>query len=156
MAGRNQEQLIYRLLLTALSPLLLLYLSVIAWREGDLRFWRQRRGRFGSSERQSPLWLHAASVGEVNAILPLVRRLHEEQPELPLLLTTVTPRASSKCTTSPAPTSHQRVLPVLSTTSNCAPSGLKRRVRAAPSNPPKLAWHALRPNCRSSQPHGRR
>lgn len=38
----------------------------------------------------SLLWLHAASVGETNAILPLIASLKRRRPDLSLLLTTVT------------------------------------------------------------------
>lgn len=38
----------------------------------------------------SGIWLHAVSVGEFNAILPLVKRLSEEMPEVPLYLSTTT------------------------------------------------------------------
>lgn len=36
------------------------------------------------------IWIHAASVGETNSILPLVKRLLETYPQLHILLTTVT------------------------------------------------------------------
>ncbi len=36
------------------------------------------------------LWLHAVSVGEVNAVIPLVRRIKEKHPDLPILVSTVT------------------------------------------------------------------
>lgn len=37
-----------------------------------------------------PLWVHAVSVGEVMAVVPLVERIKESRPELPILITTVT------------------------------------------------------------------
>jgi len=50
--------------------------------------------RFGRPGRTRPAgrlwWFHAASVGETNAILPLMHSLHERYPELRLLLTTFT------------------------------------------------------------------
>ena len=36
------------------------------------------------------MWLHAASVGETNAVLPLIERLTHERPDLPFVLTTGT------------------------------------------------------------------
>src|SRR5262245_42753572 len=46
----------------------------------------------GSSAQsaRSGIWLHAVSVGEFNAILPLVKQLAEEMPEVPLYLSTTT------------------------------------------------------------------
>ena len=50
--------------------------------------------RFGIAGRERPegklVWFHAASVGETNAILPLIHKLRKEHPELSLLLTTGT------------------------------------------------------------------
>lgn len=39
---------------------------------------------------QAPIWIHAVSVGEVNAALPLLRRLKEVCPALPVILSTIT------------------------------------------------------------------
>jgi len=63
--------------------------------------WRVRKGkedparlgeRYGRTERERPdgrlVWLHAASVGETIAVLPLIRKLRAEK--LAVLLTTVT------------------------------------------------------------------
>ena len=41
--------------------------------------------KFSFSSR--PLWFHAASVGEVKALKPLIERLKREKPELPLFIT---------------------------------------------------------------------
>ena len=50
----------------------------------------QRFG-FGFPEIERCIWLHAVSVGEVQAAAPLVRTLVQRFPEHPLLVTTVTP-----------------------------------------------------------------
>ena len=39
----------------------------------------------------SPLWIHAVSVGEAQAAVPIARALRERHPEVPLLFTTTTP-----------------------------------------------------------------
>ena len=43
-----------------------------------------------------PLWFHAASVGEVQALLPLVRALRQAFPELPLQFTTFTAAGAAR------------------------------------------------------------
>ncbi|HMO18813.1 MAG TPA: glycosyltransferase N-terminal domain-containing protein [Oligoflexia bacterium] len=50
-----------------------------------------------SKNTTSHIWIHAASVGEVRGILPLVRQIEKEYPDFPLLLTTtsVTGRATA-------------------------------------------------------------
>jgi 3-deoxy-D-manno-octulosonic-acid transferase len=65
------------------------YTVVRAARDGG---WRYLRERLGWVPRRSdaPLWIHCASVGEINAALPLVRELAAHG-HGPLLLTTNTP-----------------------------------------------------------------
>jgi len=41
-------------------------------------------------EIRGAMWLHAVSVGEFNAILPLVMALHQKYPRLPLVVSTTT------------------------------------------------------------------
>ncbi|MBX3135658.1 3-deoxy-D-manno-octulosonic acid transferase [Candidatus Obscuribacterales bacterium] len=36
------------------------------------------------------IWIHAVSVGEFNAVKPLIERIHEEIPELPIVVSTTT------------------------------------------------------------------
>ncbi|MCX7059218.1 MAG: 3-deoxy-D-manno-octulosonic acid transferase, partial [Proteobacteria bacterium] len=58
----------------------------------DRRHWRHLGERFGLGAPlpAGGLWVHAVSVGEVQAAATLVRALHERHPSLPLLLTTAT------------------------------------------------------------------
>jgi 3-deoxy-D-manno-octulosonic-acid transferase len=81
---------LYRALLWLLTP----YLRWRFWREGrrcrDSRYAPQRRGRGHPRFSERPVWLHAASVGELNALLPLLEALRRERPALPLLLTSNT------------------------------------------------------------------
>jgi len=81
----------YTLLLRLLALPLVLYTLWQALREGDWRYLRERLGYYRPSPSQRPIWLHAASVGEVNAALPLIESLQRQHPDLPLLLTTTTP-----------------------------------------------------------------
>jgi 3-deoxy-D-manno-octulosonic-acid transferase len=81
---------------------LALYLAV-PWLVGRL-LWRglsSGRGAMGLRERfgyvaesapdSRPLWLHAVSVGEINAAVPLIQLIRAAEPGLPLLVTTTTP-----------------------------------------------------------------
>jgi 3-deoxy-D-manno-octulosonic-acid transferase len=42
-----------------------------------------------------PIWLHAVSVGEVNALRLLLKGLHKEYPHTPLIISTVTPTGNA-------------------------------------------------------------
>ena len=87
---------LYTLLLYLLAPLVLLRL---AWRGLRTPAYRQRwRERFGSirpAVGERVVWLHAVSVGEVQAAAPLVRALLQ-RPEVSLLVTTTTPTGSAR------------------------------------------------------------
>jgi 3-deoxy-D-manno-octulosonic-acid transferase len=55
----------------------------------------ERMGHASIPRPATPLvWFHAASVGETNAVLPLIHLLRRERPELGILLTTVTVTSS--------------------------------------------------------------
>ena len=88
---------VYTGLLYLLLPLVLLRLL---WRSLRAPAYRERLGeRFGFFEG-APLpggiWIHAVSVGEVQAIEPLVRHLQKQHPELAITLTTSTPTGSER------------------------------------------------------------
>jgi len=86
-----RERWQYNGLLRLLALPLFLYTLWQALREKELSYLRQRLGFYRAPERRRVVWLHAASVGEVNAVLPLIKEFQQQQPEQPLLLTTTTP-----------------------------------------------------------------
>ncbi len=89
-----------------LSPGLWLYLGLTAFADGWVRRKLARRAeaghedparigeRFGRASRPRPegrlVWMHGASVGEVLALVELIRRLREERPDLAVLVTSGT------------------------------------------------------------------
>ena len=87
---------IYNLLLVIVSiavfPFLLgILLSRRKWRQGLA----QRLGHLSPQivddlKGRRPLWLHAVSVGEVIAAVPILRRIRARHPTLPIVLSTVT------------------------------------------------------------------
>jgi 3-deoxy-D-manno-octulosonic-acid transferase len=81
--------LIYRAVLWLTAPLLLGYTAWRAARDGGMVYLRERLGLDAPALRE-PLWIHCASVGEVNAILPLLLALGRRHPKTPLLVTTNT------------------------------------------------------------------
>ena len=43
-----------------------------------------------SDKLKHGIWIHAVSVGEFNAVKPLIERIHEEMPDLPIVVSTTT------------------------------------------------------------------
>ncbi len=83
---------LYRRLTTLAGPAIDLYLTArrAAGKEDRTRF-AERRGRPGRPRPSGPLlWLHAASVGEAQSALALIRRLLAESPARHALVTTGT------------------------------------------------------------------
>ena len=81
----------YRLMLLLLFPVLVLYSLWQGIRHRDLRYSAQRLGFAYGRCPQHPLWLHCASVGEVQASLPLIKAIKEKHPELAIVLSSTTP-----------------------------------------------------------------
>ena len=77
-----------------------LYAGWMLWRGVRERdWWTHFSERFGIGARieiPGSIWVHAVSVGEVQAAAALVRALAERYPRLPLVLTTVTPAGAQR------------------------------------------------------------
>lgn len=87
----------YTVILYLLTPVILLRLL---WRglyaPGYRHRWSERFAVFEAPPLEDPIWVHAVSVGEVNAAVPLVRALQHSHPATPIVLTTVTPTGSEQ------------------------------------------------------------
>lgn len=80
------------------QPLILLFMWLRGFKAPN---YRKRIGeRYGLYHTPRPqpngLIIHAASVGEVIAATPLVRRIQQDYPDLPITFTTVTPTGSDR------------------------------------------------------------
>lgn len=92
---------LYTLVLYLLTPFAL---ARLAWRglraPGYWQRWGERFGFIpetaGEQPSESPIWVHAVSVGEVQAAVPLLRALLKQYPDVPLLVTTTTPTGSEQ------------------------------------------------------------
>jgi 3-deoxy-D-manno-octulosonic-acid transferase len=64
----------------------------------DRSYWRNFGERFGFGPplAGSPIWVHAVSVGEVQAAAALVRALRRDYPDTPVLVTTFTPTGAAR------------------------------------------------------------
>lgn len=88
---------LYSTVLYLLVPLTVYHLIWRGFRQPSyFQRWNERYARYGDSPHTSTLWLHAVSVGEVNAAVPLVNALRRGRPDLHLLVTTITPTGSER------------------------------------------------------------
>ncbi len=88
---------LYTLLLFLATPLLVLRLLARGVRSRPYhRRWPERFGFFRAPGFSGSLWVHAVSVGEVNAAEPLIKALRRDYPDAPLVITTVTPTGTAR------------------------------------------------------------
>lgn len=88
MAG--PMRLLYLCLGHCLAPIAFVRECWRAYRQPHYRPGLWGRWGFGSTVADRAIWVHAVSVGEVQAAGPLVRRLAKEYPDRPLVLTAST------------------------------------------------------------------
>ncbi len=74
--------------------------GVMLWRGlRDRSYWRNFGERFGyghGPDSAGSIWIHAVSVGEVQAAASLVAALRERYPQVPLVVTSVTPTGAQR------------------------------------------------------------
>jgi 3-deoxy-D-manno-octulosonic-acid transferase len=91
------QRYIYTWLLRLVVPLALLQLLWRGWR--NRIYWGRLPERFGyipAARSLRAIWLHAVSVGEVRAAVPLIRALMSRYPEHRLIVTTMTSTGSEQ------------------------------------------------------------
>ena len=94
--GPPQLRFLYLLAIYLAAPVVS---ALFLWRGlRDRSYWHNFGERFGFGARLVPqgVWLHAVSVGEVQACAPLVSALRRLHPGLPLTVTTFTPTGSAR------------------------------------------------------------
>lgn len=81
----------YKLLLFIIFVPLAIYTLWQSLRAFELRYFLQRFAvYFAKAPKANGIWFHAASVGEVNAVIPLILRIQQNHPDLPVTLTSNT------------------------------------------------------------------
>lgn len=90
---------IYTFIFYLIVPLLFLHLF---WRgfkaPAYWQRWSERFGWFPALPVHGCLWIHAVSMGEVQAATPLIQALQTKFPNHPILVTTTTPTGSQRVT----------------------------------------------------------
>ncbi|MHB8482366.1 MAG: 3-deoxy-D-manno-octulosonic acid transferase [Nitrospiria bacterium] len=86
---------LYNFLLLLLSPLLLVWWGISLFDRKYSIGWTQRLGFLSpqlidSLKNRSVLWIHAVSVGEVHAAMPMIQLLKKRFPDKSLILSTIT------------------------------------------------------------------
>ena len=90
-------RLIYTLTMYLLTPVILYRLAVRGLRaRGYFSRWLERFGFFPDPGLRETVWVHAVSVGEVNAAAPLVDALRLRYADHRVVVTTVTPTGSNR------------------------------------------------------------
>lgn len=86
-------RLLYRIVLWLLFPLIWLYLLKRARKQPAYRLhWGERLGFYGEpAPLRRRIWIHAVSVGETRAALPVIMALRDRAPDAEILLTCMTP-----------------------------------------------------------------
>jgi len=87
----------YSCLFYLLIPFVLLRLIWRGFKAPAYRYrWRERFAFYNKKFPQGVIWFHAVSVGEAEALFPLVRQIQKQHPDVKLLITTTTPTGSAR------------------------------------------------------------
>jgi 3-deoxy-D-manno-octulosonic-acid transferase len=89
---------LYTFAMYLVTPLIVLRLALRGFRSRPYYWrWAERFGFFKAPpDLRDSLWVHAVSVGEVNAAEPLIKALKRDYPDAPLVMTTVTPTGTAR------------------------------------------------------------
>lgn len=88
---------LYSSIMYLFAPLTLYHLVWRGFHQREyFRRWGERFGRYATPPRHGAIWIHAVSVGEVNAAIELVAALRARYPQRALLITTTTPTGSAR------------------------------------------------------------
>jgi 3-deoxy-D-manno-octulosonic-acid transferase len=100
MRAETSERLLrglYSAVLYVLAPVTVYHLIWRGFRQpAYFERWNERYARYPGAPVDTPVWVHAVSMGEVNAAAPLVDALLAADPSRRILVTTITPTGSAR------------------------------------------------------------
>ena len=82
----------YLFLSFLLDPMYLIYqyISVLRGKESSARFWERWVDKKVKRPLGKLIWFHSASVGETLSVIPLIKKLIKDDPEVNILITSTT------------------------------------------------------------------
>ena len=102
LANKAKSVVAYSLYIVLFSCLLPLFFARLLYRSIKAPAYRSRMGeRLGlvaAKPAAGGIWLHAVSVGEVIAAVPIIKDLRQQYPLMPIMVTTTTPTGSARLT----------------------------------------------------------
>ena len=88
---------VYSLLFYLCLPIIFIRMLLRSRKAPEYRHrWAERVGFISNPPVQDGVWVHAVSVGETLAAVPLIKRIQTEYPDLPITVTTMTPTGSEQ------------------------------------------------------------
>jgi len=88
---------LYTLIMYLATPVILYRLALRGLKyRGYFDRWRERYGFFNDPGIHGSIWVHAVSMGEVNAAVPLIEALMRRYAGVPFVITTITPTGSER------------------------------------------------------------
>lgn len=97
LISESLMRLLYTLLFYLLTPFVLFRLYWRGFKAPEYRKrWAERLAFYKNQYPQNIIWIHAVSVGEAEAVFPLVKLLQNQYPNDKFLVTTTTPTGSAR------------------------------------------------------------
>ena len=102
LVNKAKSFLAYSLYIVLFSCFLPLFFARLLWRSIKAPAYRlrmsERLGLSAAKPAAGGIWLHAVSVGEVIAAVPVIKALRQQYPLIPITVTTTTPTGSARLT----------------------------------------------------------
>lgn len=90
-------RIIYSLFFYLMLPFIVIRLLYKSRRShGYRKRWRERFGLFTAPKKTGGIWVHAVSVGETIAAVPMIKALQQAYPEKLIIVTSMTPTGSER------------------------------------------------------------